>query len=134
VPPKWLVITKKQLKTFQGQYQNDLKGLMFDNQPPGLFKIPGEYILENVFQIDVHRSKWVDLSVLFSMVVVYRFIFFIMIKINEDVTPWIRGYMARRRLQLKNGNQNTTFSPNGLTQSPSLRTYANSRTTGSGRR
>lgn len=126
---KWLV-TKKQLKTFQGQYQNDLKGLLFDNQPPSTFKIPGEYILENVFQIDVHRSKWVDLSVIFSMVVVYRIIFFIIIKINEDVTPWIRGYVARRRMQLKNGNQNTIVSPNGLTQSPSLRTYANSRTTG----
>ncbi|KAE8099876.1 hypothetical protein FH972_017820 [Carpinus fangiana] len=108
----------------QGQYQNDLKGLIFDDQPPSPLKIPGEYILENVFQIDVHRSKWVDLSVLFSMIVVYRLIFFIMIKVSEDVTPWIRGYMARRMLQ-KNGNQNTTVSPNGLTQSPSLRTYAN---------
>ncbi|KAL3567204.1 hypothetical protein D5086_032619 [Populus alba] len=42
----------------QGQYQNDLKGLLFDNQSPDLPKIPGEYILENIFQIDVHRSKW----------------------------------------------------------------------------
>jgi hypothetical protein len=97
---------------------------MFDDQPPSPLKIPGEYILENVFQIDVHRSKWVDLSVILSMIVVYRLIFFIMIKVSEDVTPWIRGYIARRMLQ-KNGNQNTTVSPSGLTQSPSLRTYAN---------
>ncbi|RVW69980.1 ABC transporter G family member 11 [Vitis vinifera] len=82
----------------QGQYQNDLKGLMFDNQTPnGLPKIPGDYILENVFQINVKRSKWIDLSVIFSMIVVYRIIFFIMIKINEDVTPWVRGYIARRK-------------------------------------
>ncbi|KAI5674497.1 hypothetical protein M9H77_14861 [Catharanthus roseus] len=108
----------------QGQYQNDLKGLVFDNQTPDLPKIPGEYILENVFQIDVKRSKWVDLSVLFSMIVTYRIIFLIMIKVNEDVTPWIRGYIARRRMQQKkNGNQNTTVAPYGLTQSPSLRTY-----------
>lgn len=108
----------------QGQYQNDLKGLVFDNQTPDLPKIPGEYILENVFQIDVNRSKWVDLSVLFSMIVTYRIIFLIMIKVNEDVTPWIRGYIARRRMQQKkNGNQNTTVAPYGLTQSPSLRTY-----------
>lgn len=47
-----------------------------------------------------------------------------MIKVNEDVTPWIRGYIARRRMQQKkNGNQNTTVAPYGLTQSPSLRTY-----------
>lgn len=107
----------------QGQYQNDLKGLIFDNQTPDLPKIPGEYILENVFQIDMHRSKWVDLSVLFSMIVIYRIIFFIMIKVNEDVTPWVRGYIARRRIQQKGTNQSTTVTPFGLTQSPSLRTY-----------
>ncbi|KAI3473618.1 hypothetical protein Pfo_031423 [Paulownia fortunei] len=118
----------------QGQYQNDLKGLMFDNQSPDLPKIPGEYILENVFQIDVHRSKWVDLSVLFSMIIIYRIIFFIMIKVNEDVTPWIRGYIARRRIQQKNANQNITVAPFALTQSPSLRTYIQDHATGSGKR
>ncbi|KAL0318725.1 UNVERIFIED_CONTAM: ABC transporter G family member 11 [Sesamum angustifolium] len=118
----------------QGQYQNDLKGLIFDNQSPDLPKIPGEYILENVFQIDVHRSKWVDLSVLFSMIVIYRIIFFIMIKVNEDVTPWVRGYVARRRIQRKSANQNTTITPFALTQSPSLRTYVQNRASGSGRR
>ncbi|KAM1051795.1 hypothetical protein ACFX2J_033113 [Malus domestica] len=108
----------------QGQYQNDLSGLLFDNQTPDLPKIPGEYILENVFQINTARSKWIDLSVILSMIVVYRIIFFIMIKFSEDVTPWIRGYMARRRIQQKNGNQNTTVAPDGLTQSPSLRNHA----------
>ncbi|KAL6559285.1 ABC transporter G member 11 [Orobanche gracilis] len=107
----------------QGQYQNDLKGLIFDNQTPDLPKIPGEYILENVFQIDMHRSKWVDLSVLLSMIIIYRIIFFIMIKVNEDVTPWVRGYIARRRMQQKNASQNTTVAPFALTQSPSLRNY-----------
>ncbi|THG08100.1 hypothetical protein TEA_024626 [Camellia sinensis var. sinensis] len=111
----------------QGQYQNDLSGLVFDNQSPDLPKIPGDYILEYVFQINVKRSKWADLSVLFSMIVIYRIIFFIMIKISEDVTPWIRGYIARRRMQQKkqmSGNLNTTVAPFGLTQSPSLRTFA----------
>ncbi|MED6119985.1 ABC transporter G member 11 [Stylosanthes scabra] len=107
----------------QGQYQNDLTGLIFNNQTPDLPKIPGEYILENVFQIDVNRSKWTDLSVIFSMIIIYRIIFFIMIKINEDVTPWVRGYIARRRMQQKSGAQNTTIAPDVLTQSPSLRAY-----------
>ncbi|KAF9664274.1 hypothetical protein SADUNF_Sadunf17G0139000 [Salix dunnii] len=114
----------------QGQYQNDLRGLLFDNQSPDLPKIPGEYILENIFQIDVHRSKWIDLSVIFSMIVIYRIIFFIMIKISEDVTPWIRGYIARRRMQQKNGTQNTTVAPDGLIHSPSLRNYVAGRPTG----
>lgn len=118
----------------QGQYQNDLVGLIFDNQSPDLPKIPGEYILENVFQIDVHRSKWIDLSVLFSMIIIYRIIFFIVIKVNEDVTPWVRGYIARRRFQHKNANQNTTVAPFALTQSPSLRTYVQNRASATGKR
>ncbi|KAI7730553.1 hypothetical protein M8C21_002705, partial [Ambrosia artemisiifolia] len=107
----------------QGQYQNDLRGLMFDNQTPDLPQIPGEYVLEYVFQITVTRSKWINLSVIFSMIIIYRIIFFLMIKINEDLTPWVRGYLARKRMKQKNGGQNTTVAPYGLTQSPSLRTY-----------
>ncbi|PON89547.1 ABC transporter-like [Trema orientale] len=119
----------------QGQYQNDLMGLMFDNQTPDLPKISGEFILENIFQIDINRSKWVDLSVILSMIVIYRLIFFVMIKINEDVTPWARGYVARRAMQQKIGNQSAVASPEGLTQSPSLRNYVNNnRTSGNSRR
>uniref|UniRef100_A0A7N0VMG2 ABC transporter domain-containing protein n=1 Tax=Kalanchoe fedtschenkoi TaxID=63787 RepID=A0A7N0VMG2_KALFE len=109
----------------QGQYQNDLRGLLFDNQKPDMFKIPGEYILEYVFQIDLHRSKWVNLSVLFCMIIIYRIIFFVMIKMNEDVTPWFRGYLARRRMK---GTQSHIVAPGGLTQSPSLRAYGLKRT------
>ncbi|PHT79870.1 hypothetical protein T459_17922 [Capsicum annuum] len=49
----------------QGQYKNDLKELIFDNQSLDLPKITGEYALKETFQIDVNRSKWVDLSVIF---------------------------------------------------------------------
>ncbi|KAK6787778.1 hypothetical protein RDI58_016303 [Solanum bulbocastanum] len=90
----------------QGQYKNDLKGLVFDNQSPHPPKITGEYALKQIFQIDVNRSKWVDLSAIFSLIVIYRVIFFIMIKINEDVTPWLRGYIARRKMQQNGANQN----------------------------
>ncbi|KAG6625164.1 hypothetical protein CIPAW_16G077400 [Carya illinoinensis] len=96
----------------QGQYQNDLKGLFFDNQRLDLPKISGEYILENVYQINVHRSKWVDLGVIFSMIAIYRILFFMLIKISEDVTPWIRGYIARRRMQQKNDNHDTPTASN----------------------
>lgn len=104
----------------QGQYQNDLSGLLFDGQSPYDLKIPGDYILEHVFQIDVRRSKWWDLSVLFSMIIIYRIIFFIMIKVSEDLTPWIRGYIARRRLQRKQSLQASAELAN---RTPSLRAY-----------
>lgn len=107
----------------QGQYQNDLRGLVFDNQTPDLPKITGEYILEIGFQIDMNRSKWLNLTVLFSMIIIYRMLFFILIKINEDVTPWIRGYLARRRLQRKSGK---TATPDLLSRVPSLRTFVDS--------
>lgn len=102
----------------QGQYQNDLKGLVFNNQDDELPKISGEYILENVFQIDVNRSKWLDLAVLFSMIIIYRLLFFIMIKISEDVTPWVRGYIARRRVQKRRQRKVELAA-----RSPSLRGY-----------
>ncbi|KAG8092096.1 hypothetical protein GUJ93_ZPchr0012g20089 [Zizania palustris] len=105
----------------QGQYQNDLKGLVFDNQYDDLPKIPGEYILENVFQIDVNRSKWLDLAVLFSMIVIYRLLFFAMIKVSEDVTPWVRGYMARRRVARRRGQRRRAEL--AAARSPSLRAY-----------
>ncbi|XP_020248344.1 ABC transporter G family member 11 [Asparagus officinalis] len=105
----------------QGQYQNDLHGLIFDNQSPDLPKIPGDYVLENVFQIDVRRSKWVDLTVLFSMIAIYRILFFVMIKISEDVSPWIRGYIARRRL--KNRHKINGSSIGLVNRTPSLRGY-----------
>ncbi|KAF3787715.1 ABC transporter G family member 11 [Nymphaea thermarum] len=108
----------------QGQYQNDLSGLVFDNQFPYLPKITGEYILENVFQIDVARSKWWDLGVLYFMILVYRVIFFLMIKTSEDFTPWLRGYMARRRMQNKGRNQGAVVSRDRISKSPSLRGYA----------
>uniref|UniRef100_M1CKB6 White-brown-complex ABC transporter family n=2 Tax=Solanum tuberosum TaxID=4113 RepID=M1CKB6_SOLTU len=90
----------------QGQYKNDLKGLIFDNQSPHPPKITGEYALKHIFQIDVNRSKWVDLSAIFSLIIIYRVIFFIMIKINEDVTPWLRVYISRRKMQQNGANQN----------------------------
>ncbi|KAG0458757.1 hypothetical protein HPP92_021885 [Vanilla planifolia] len=104
----------------QGQYKNDLKGLLFDGQSPYDIKIPGDYVLEHVFQIDVRRSKWCDLAVLFSMIAVYRVVFFAMIKISEEVTPWMSGSIARRRLMQK---QRFRASVQLEERTPSLRAY-----------
>lgn len=95
----------------QGQYQNDLLGLEFDNRYSFMPKISGEYVVTQVFQIDVKRSKWWDLSVLFSMIIIYRIIFLVMIKISEDVTPWIRGFIARRTLKKRQNASMTTVQP-----------------------
>lgn len=97
-----------------------MDGLLFDNQYPDQPKIPGEFILKYIFQINVHRSKWIDLSVIFSMIFIYRLLFFIMIKVNEDVMPWIRGYIARKRLQKKVPAIGKTPSLRGYVVDPEL--------------
>lgn len=112
----------------QGQYQNDLLGLEFDNQYPYYPKISGEYVVSTVFQIDIKRSKWWDLSVILSMIIIYRIIFFIMIKISEDVTPWVRGYFARRAFKRKenrskNNGKGAAQSQPRLNSLPSLNNF-----------
>ena len=85
----------------QGQYKNDFKGLMFNDISSDKPKLSGEFILENIFEVDIYRSKWMDLSVIFSMTIIYRLVFFMVIKANEDIVPWIRRYIA---IKAKNAN------------------------------
>ncbi|KAL2644818.1 hypothetical protein R1flu_012405 [Riccia fluitans] len=83
----------------QGMYQNDFLGLEFTNiEMEGMILGPplkGRDILHNNYQIDLKRSKWVNLVVILSMVVGYRILFFLMIKFSEEVQPLIRVLMAR---------------------------------------
>ncbi|KAG0457050.1 hypothetical protein HPP92_022207 [Vanilla planifolia] len=58
--------------------------------------------------------KWCDLAVLFSMIAVYRVVFFAMIKISEEVTPWMSGSIARRRLMQKQRFRASCSSKSGL--------------------
>jgi hypothetical protein len=78
----------------QGMYQNDFLGLTFTNVeingkvmgPP----ITGEYVVQQGYQIDLARSKWVDLGAIALMCLGYRLIFFLVIKFTEDVQPQVR--------------------------------------------
>eukprot|EP01018_Ginkgo_biloba_P029024 Gb_18403 [translate_table: standard] len=83
----------------QGQYKNDLIGLEFDSSVPGMPKISGDYIIENVFELNLDRSKWWDLAVIVMMVAAYRFIFFLIIKFNERITPRLRGLYAEHSMK-----------------------------------
>ncbi|KAH7277149.1 hypothetical protein KP509_39G036200 [Ceratopteris richardii] len=97
----------------QGQYQNDLLGLTFDNGT-----ITGEYLVKEVFQIDMNRSKWVNLFVIFAMVVIYRIVFLLMIKMKENVMPWARGRLARRTLNRRMSTLHSTSKQGPATTSP----------------
>ncbi|KAF8411433.1 hypothetical protein HHK36_003982 [Tetracentron sinense] len=79
----------------QGFYKNEFEGLTFpNNQAGGPSTINGEEILRNVWQVEMGYSKWVDLAILLGMVVLYRLMFFGIIKIAEKVKPTIRALMA----------------------------------------
>ncbi|GFY89416.1 white-brown complex-like protein [Actinidia rufa] len=63
---------------YQGLYKNEFEGLSFSgSQTGGRGSIRGVDILRDQWQVEMGYSKWVDLGVLFGMVVLYRFIFFV---------------------------------------------------------
>lgn len=77
----------------QGLYKNEFEGLMFPEYLGGPPIIDGETILKGVLQIEMGYSKWVDLGILFGMVIVYRGILFCTIKTTERVKPIIRAFL-----------------------------------------
>jgi hypothetical protein len=93
----------------QGFFQNDFIGLTFENYvlngvslgPP----ISGRYVVENTYEISMKRSKWTNLGVIFGMAVFYRFVFFVMIKIAEDVRPALRYMITKYYNQCRRRKQ-----------------------------
>ncbi|CAI9285298.1 unnamed protein product [Lactuca saligna] len=78
----------------QGLYKNEFEGLKFPEYSGGPPTIDGEIILKSVLQIEMQYSKWVDLGILFGMLVAYRIILFCTIKIIERVKPIIKDFMS----------------------------------------
>ncbi|KAI5058548.1 hypothetical protein GOP47_0026718 [Adiantum capillus-veneris] len=73
----------------QGMYQNDFLGLSFQPSTIPAPRIPGRFILKKMYQIDLSRSKWWNLSVLLTMIVGYRFLFLVMIKLSEIIRKYV---------------------------------------------
>ncbi|KAI3910063.1 hypothetical protein MKW92_042017, partial [Papaver armeniacum] len=69
----------------EGFYKNEFQGLHFPNSEGSSTMISGEEILKNTWQMPMGYSKWVDLAVLFGMVVLYRLMFFSIIKVSEKM-------------------------------------------------
>ncbi|XP_010273011.1 PREDICTED: ABC transporter G family member 11-like [Nelumbo nucifera] len=79
----------------QGFYKNEFEGLTFPNNlaggPP---TITGDEILRDTWQVEMGYSKWVDLAILLGMVILYRFMFWAIIKTVEKMKPMIRAFLA----------------------------------------
>ncbi|KAH7518619.1 hypothetical protein FEM48_Zijuj09G0190400 [Ziziphus jujuba var. spinosa] len=80
---------------FQGLFKNEYEGLVFLNgEIGGPPTINGEEILINKWQVEMGHSKWVDLAVLLGMVVIYRILFLIIIKIKEKIRTGKTAFRA----------------------------------------
>ena len=96
----------------QGFYKNEFQGLTFpNNQAGGPPTITGEEILQNVWQVETGYSKWVDVAILFGMVVLYRLLFLGIIKTVEKVKPMIKGLMVASPEKSKQIIENPPSSP-----------------------
>ncbi|KAI3822504.1 hypothetical protein L1987_10094 [Smallanthus sonchifolius] len=82
----------------QGAYKNDMIGLEFYAENEGEPKLPGELILTTVLGIPVDHSKWWDLAAVMSIILLYRLLFFVILKLKERAKPMVREIYTRRTL------------------------------------
>lgn len=111
----------------QGMYQNEFLGVTFNSLFPG-FHVTGDKVIVENYQINIQRNKWWDLGILASMVVIYRVIFFLCIKMNEDVQPFIRLLIARyssKYLARKKSALQKSIRPENTSPPPRIRIYTN---------
>ncbi|CAM8916682.1 unnamed protein product [Rhodiola kirilowii] len=79
----------------QGSYKNDLLGLEFDAMYPGEPRLTGKYILAKMYGIPLH-SKWWDLVALVALLVLYRLLFFALLKFKERASPLFHKLYAKK--------------------------------------
>ncbi|KAL4281640.1 hypothetical protein GQ457_03G004500 [Hibiscus cannabinus] len=86
---------------YQGLFKNEFQGLTFPNVQGGVAgsapTISGEEILNQTWHIEMGYSKWVDLAILFAMVVFYRLLFSVIVKTTEKVKPVIAKFRSVTR-------------------------------------
>jgi len=80
----------------QGFYKNEFLGLVLENNPGvGDKTITGEQVLSKLFETEMGHSKWVDFAVLCGMIVAYRLLFVIIIKVVDKLKPMFKGETFR---------------------------------------
>ncbi|XP_051194626.1 ABC transporter G family member 1 [Lolium perenne] len=81
----------------QGFYKNEFIGLTFpsDQLVEKNATISGHQVLQEKLQVEMGYSKWVNIAILCGMIVVYRMMFFGIVKIAEEVRTKRRGMRCR---------------------------------------
>uniref|UniRef100_A0A7N0U4Q4 ABC transporter domain-containing protein n=1 Tax=Kalanchoe fedtschenkoi TaxID=63787 RepID=A0A7N0U4Q4_KALFE len=83
----------------QGAYKNDMIGMEFESMTPGEPKLTGEYIMESILGLDIGHSKWLDLAVIICILIIYKLIFFAVLKLKERSMPMVQTFFAKRTLK-----------------------------------
>nr|XP_033513941.1 ABC transporter G family member 11-like [Nicotiana tomentosiformis] len=110
---------------YQGMFKNEFEGLKFVDYLNGNNQtMSGEDVLRDRWQVEMTYSKWIDLAILVVTLILYRLVFFLIIKTNEKVM-----YAVKRSISdLSNKNrqimtQSVAASPfHGLTSSSEIPT------------
>ncbi|KAF2912726.1 hypothetical protein DAI22_10g033700 [Oryza sativa Japonica Group] len=79
----------------QGFYKNEFSGLVFQSNLGGQETVSGEKVIVELFQVETGHSRWVDLAVLCGMIVIYRLLFVVIIKVIDVVKPMLLGLTFR---------------------------------------
>lgn len=94
----------------QGFYKNEFLGLIFpNNQSGGPPTITGDEILRETWQVEMGYSKWIDLAILFGMVILYRLMFLGIVKTVEKVKPMIKSFMVKAPEKSKHVMEQSSF-------------------------
>ncbi|XP_051142584.1 ABC transporter G family member 15-like isoform X2 [Andrographis paniculata] len=84
--------------SLQGSYKNDMLGLVFDPLVPGDPKIKGEDVIRKMFGISLDHSKWLDLLAVYILILCYRLVFLIVLKVKERIMHFFQSIYAERVL------------------------------------
>ncbi|KAL1803074.1 hypothetical protein ACET3Z_031721 [Daucus carota] len=102
--------------SLQGSYKNDMLGLMFDPLVPGDPQISGEDVITKMYGLTLDHSKWWDLVAVYTILVAYRVIFFIILKANERAAPYLRSFYAKRSLYRLNQRPSFKRKPSAISR------------------
>ncbi|KAH0926767.1 hypothetical protein HID58_019023 [Brassica napus] len=83
----------------QGGYKNDFLGLEFEPLFPGEPKMTGEEVINKIFRVKVTHSKWWDLAAVVGILVCYRLLFFVVLKLKERAGPALKAIQAKRTMR-----------------------------------
>lgn len=82
----------------QGGYKNDLLNLVFDGLAPGDPKITGHEVITKLYRLPLSHSKWWDLLAIYALLVSYRTIFFLVLKLKEKALPFFWSMYTKRTI------------------------------------